>query len=136
MISIPAKVISDWSKPLLEGGLGPGSSSKYLARVLLESAAQRYKIDSEQTLRAAHRPAAKTAAPWSKPTGGSTYRVSRDSRFFAQLLQESKSESYRDWMLSYMSAVTCPACRGQRLRPESRRSRSLPYPSPTSPRSP
>ena len=26
----PAKVITDWSKPLLDGGLGPGSSSQYL----------------------------------------------------------------------------------------------------------
>jgi excinuclease ABC subunit A len=28
----PAKVITDWSKPLLDGGLGPGSSSQYLAQ--------------------------------------------------------------------------------------------------------
>ncbi len=26
----PAKVISDWSRPLLDGGLGPGSASQYL----------------------------------------------------------------------------------------------------------
>ena len=26
----PAKVITDWSKPLLDGGLGPGSASQYL----------------------------------------------------------------------------------------------------------
>jgi excinuclease ABC subunit A len=26
----PAKVINDWSKPLLDGGLGPGSASQYL----------------------------------------------------------------------------------------------------------
>ena len=30
----PAKVISDWSKPLLDGGLGPGSASQNLIRTL------------------------------------------------------------------------------------------------------
>src|SRR5260370_30650854 len=30
----PAKVINDWSKPLLEGGLGPGSASQGLIRQL------------------------------------------------------------------------------------------------------
>ena len=40
----PAKVITDWSKPLLDGGLGPGSSSQYLLK-LVHLAADRYKID-------------------------------------------------------------------------------------------
>ena len=40
----PAKVITDWSKPLLDGGLGPGSSSQYLLK-LVHLAAERYKID-------------------------------------------------------------------------------------------
>jgi excinuclease ABC subunit A len=40
----PAKVITDWSKPLFDGGLGPGSTSQYLIR-LVQLAADRYKID-------------------------------------------------------------------------------------------
>jgi len=40
----PAKVITDWSKPLLDGALGPGSASQYLLK-LIQLAAQRYKID-------------------------------------------------------------------------------------------
>src|SRR6266481_1663628 len=40
----PAKLIVDWSKPLLEGALGPGSGSTYLQR-LIEIAAQVYKLD-------------------------------------------------------------------------------------------
>ena len=36
----PAKIIADWSKPLLDGGLGPGSGSQYLQR-LISIAAQR-----------------------------------------------------------------------------------------------
>src|SRR5438270_13209017 len=38
--------------------------------------------------------------------------------FLRQNLEESTSESYREWLLAYMSATVCPACRGQRLRPE------------------
>jgi excinuclease ABC subunit A len=30
----PAKVITDWSKPLLDGGLGPGSASQGLIHSL------------------------------------------------------------------------------------------------------
>ena len=45
----PAKVITDWSKPLLDGGLGPGSSSQYLLK-LIHLAADRYKIDLEAPL--------------------------------------------------------------------------------------
>ena len=37
-------IITDWSKPLLDGGLGPGSSSHYLVK-LMQLAAVRYKID-------------------------------------------------------------------------------------------
>ncbi len=31
----------------------------------------------------------------------------------------ARSEGYRDWLLDHMSATTCPACHGKRLRPES-----------------
>src|SRR3954453_17448195 len=40
----PAKVIVDWSKPLLDGGLGPGSGSTYLQR-MVELAAAAYGWD-------------------------------------------------------------------------------------------
>ena len=40
----PAKVITDWSKPLLDGGLGPGSASQYILR-LIHLAAERYSIN-------------------------------------------------------------------------------------------
>ncbi len=45
----PAKVITDWSKPLLDGGLGPGSASQYLLK-LIHLAADRYKIDLKTAL--------------------------------------------------------------------------------------
>src|SRR6201992_4367017 len=114
----PAKVITDWSKPLLDGALGPGSASQYLLK-LIGLAAQRYKIDlskpfeklpEKQRDLLLYGPG-KSEAPRTGFHGILAYL--RDS------LEESKSESYRDWLLNYMSASTCPACKGRRLRPES-----------------
>ncbi len=114
----PAKVITDWSKPLLEGALGPGSGSQYLAK-LVRLAADRYKIpigkpfeelpEKQQRL-LLHGPSAQES-----PRTGfhGVFAWLRDT------LEETKSETYRDWMLNYMSAAQCPVCRGRRLRPES-----------------
>ena len=43
----PAKTITDWSKPLLDGAMGPGSASQYLLR-LIKLAAEKYKINIKQ----------------------------------------------------------------------------------------
>jgi excinuclease ABC subunit A len=114
----PAKIITDWSKPLLDGALGPGSASQYLIR-LIQLAAQRYKIDlkkpfeqlsqKDQDLLLLGPPSAE--APRTGFHGILAYL--RDS------LEEARSDAYREWMMQYMSASECPACHGQRLRPES-----------------
>ncbi len=114
----PAKVITDWSKPLLDGALGPGSGSQYLQR-LIGIAAQKYKIDlkqpfeqlsfKQQELLLCGPP--QTEAPRTGFHGILAYL--RDS------LEEAKSDTYREWMMQYMSASECPACKGRRLRPES-----------------
>ncbi|MFT4111958.1 excinuclease ABC subunit UvrA [Silvibacterium sp.] len=114
----PAKIINDWSKPLLDGALGPGSSSQYLLK-LIKLAADRYKIDlkkpfeelpqKQQDLLLYGPP--KSEAPRTGFHGILSYL--RDS------LEESKSDAYREWMMQYMSASVCPACKGRRLRPES-----------------
>ncbi|MGC2399776.1 MAG: excinuclease ABC subunit UvrA [Acidobacteriaceae bacterium] len=113
----PAKVVTDWSKPLTDGALGPGGGSQYLNR-LLQLAAQRYKIDLSKPFEDLPERQQKLLlygpgqeAPRTGFHGILAYL--RDS------LEESKSESYRDWLLNYMSATICPACQGQRLRPES-----------------
>ena len=114
----PAKVVTDWSKPLTDGALGPGGGSVYLAK-LLNLAAQRYKIDLHQPfedLSEKHQKLllygpGREEAPRTGFHGIIAWL--RDS------LEESKSESYRDWLLNYMSATTCPTCQGRRLRPES-----------------
>ena len=43
---------------------------------------------------------------------------SADLAYLKQVLEESTSQGYRDFLLHYMSATQCPACHGQRLRPE------------------
>jgi len=40
----PARTITDWSKPLLDGAMGPGSGSTYLLN-LIKLAAEKYKIN-------------------------------------------------------------------------------------------
>jgi excinuclease ABC subunit A len=114
----PAKVITDWSKPLLDGGLGPGSSSQYLLK-LVHLAADRYDIDlklpfedlppRQQHILVYGPP--KNEAPRTGFHGILTYL--RDS------IDEARSDTYREYMMSYMSATPCPVCRGKRLRPES-----------------
>ncbi len=114
----PAKVITDWSKPLLDGGLGPGSASQYLLR-LINLAADRYKIDlkvpfedlpARQQHILVYGPP-KNEAPRTGFHGILTYL--RDT------IEEARSEGYREYMMNFMSATPCPVCRGKRLRPES-----------------
>jgi excinuclease ABC subunit A len=114
----PAKVIKDWSKPLLDGGLGPGSASQYLIR-LIGLAAQRYKIDLKKPFEQLPQKQqelllygpGRAEAPRTGFHGILAYL--RDS------MEDSKHEAWREAMMEYMSASICPACKGQRLRPES-----------------
>ena len=39
--------------------------------------------------------------------------------YLKQMLDDSTSDTYREYLLDYMSATKCPACQGKRLRPES-----------------
>ena len=114
----PAKTISDWSKPLLDGAMGPGSSSQYLLR-LIKLAAEKYKINLKQ--------------PFSDLTkdqqqlllyGPPRNEVGRTGfhgilNWLRDTLEDTKSEGYREYMMQFMSATECPKCHGRRLRPES-----------------
>jgi excinuclease ABC subunit A len=115
----PAKVIADWSRPLLEGGLGPGAGSSVIQRGLMR-AAEHYGFDLKtpferlplkfQNLvlygRNPEQPKAHSVFPGVLP---------QLERWYG----ESTSENYREWYSQYMSAVPCPKCHGKRLRPES-----------------
>jgi excinuclease ABC subunit A len=114
----PAKVIVDWSKPLLEGGLGPGSGSTYLQR-MLDIATEAYSFDLRTPFEKL--PAKTQNLILYGPDKGEPRRAGWQGvlAFLKQNLEESSSESYREWLLEYMSPTECPACHGQRLRPES-----------------
>ena len=117
----PSKVIVDWSKPLLDGGLGPGSSSQNLMRSL-HLVVQAYGFD--------------LTTPFEKfpdkiqnlLLNGEPQRAGQSGRrtgflgilgHLKQNLEASTSDTYRDYLLDFMSATECFVCHGQRLRPES-----------------
>ncbi|MGD0362657.1 MAG: excinuclease ABC subunit UvrA [Bryobacteraceae bacterium] len=106
----PGKAIVDFSKPLLEGGLGPGAGSAYM-RHRLGEAAKALRID--------------LGTPFDQfPKKVQTALLEGSNGFpgilkiLAQTYEES-SEGYREWLTEYMSPAECPACHGKRLRPAS-----------------
>jgi excinuclease ABC subunit A len=112
----PAKMINDWSKPLLEGGLGPGSASQNLIHQLqIVAAAHGFDLatpveklpDKIQNL-----------LFYGEQGKGRTGFLGIFG-YLRQTLEESTSEGYRDWLVEHMSPTECPACHGKRLRPES-----------------
>ena len=114
----PAKVISDWSKPLLDGGLGPGSASQYLLR-LIHIAAERYKIDLKTPFE--DLPPKQQHILVYGPPKGEAPRTGFHGvlQYLRDSVEEARSDGYRDYMMTFMSATPCPVCRGKRLRPES-----------------
>ena len=113
----PAKVIVDWSKPLLEGGLGPGSASQNLIRMLQITAAA-HGFDLSTVFDKLPERIQNLLLYGEAGKGGKTGFVGIVA-YLKRVMNESTSDGYRDFLLDYMSATECPACRGQRLRPES-----------------
>jgi excinuclease ABC subunit A len=129
----PAKVIADWTRPLFDGGLGPGSGSTILKRTLelgayahgfdLDTPFEKYPARVQNLLLygypssgAKKVPGQAAEKPSSKDKG---FRFQGVLKFLENNFEESSSDSYREWMTQYMSATLCSACLGRRLRPES-----------------
>ncbi|MBZ5516365.1 MAG: excinuclease ABC subunit UvrA [Acidobacteriia bacterium] len=115
----PAKVIVDWSRPLLEGGLGPGGGSSFLRRSL-QRAAEEFRFDLKTPFDQFPRRLQNLLlygrqSEFGRTGPGFVGIIPQLERWYA----ESSSESYREWFEQYMSAVPCPKCEGKRLRPES-----------------
>ena len=106
----PGKAIVDFSRPLLEGGLGPGAGSAYM-RHLLAEAAKAMKIDLGTPFDQFPKKVQSALLDGSNGFPGIL-------KILAQTYQES-SEGYREWLTEYMSPAECPACHGKRLRPAS-----------------
>ncbi len=130
----PAKVVTDWTRPLFDGGLGPGSSSAILKRTLeLAAYAHGFDLDipfekllvrTQNLILYGYPPTGapgnsndNSQKPKNQPEKG--FRFHGVLKFLERNFEESNSDSYREWMTQYMSATLCSACHGRRLRPES-----------------
>jgi excinuclease ABC subunit A len=105
-----AKVIADSTKPLLDGGLGPGAGSWQMQQ-RLEELAKKNRINLSKPFEELTKKARETLVEGAGGLPGilaildETYQAS--------------SEAYREWLTDYMSPAECPACHGKRLRPAS-----------------
>ena len=116
----PAKIVVDWSKPLFDGGLGPGSGSAYLQRTLW-IAAEAYGFDLDLPFDKMSRKVQNLILRGNPKVGG-TEEGLHFQGVIGHLeagLEESRSDSYREWLTQYMSPVPCAVCNERRLRPES-----------------
>jgi excinuclease ABC subunit A len=114
----PAKTITDWSKPLLDGAMGPGSGSAYLLR-LIKLFAEKYKINIKQPFEdlTTEQQNLFLYGPPRNEAGRTGFHGIFN--YLRANLEDTKSEGYREYMMQYMSATLCPVCKGRRLRPES-----------------
>jgi excinuclease ABC subunit A len=113
----PAKVINDWSKPLLEGALGPGSASQNLINQIKIVAAA-YGIDLSTPFEKLPEKIQNLFFYGEPEKRGKTGFLGVFG-YLKNALADSSSETYSDWLMEHMSATECPACHGKRLRPES-----------------
>lgn len=113
----PAKVINDWSKPLLEGALGPGSASQNLIHQIKIVAAA-YGVDLSTAFEKFPEKI-QNLFLYGEPEGRGKTGFLGVFGYLKNSLESSTSETYRDWLMEHMSATECPACHGKRLRPES-----------------
>src|SRR5467141_2073633 len=129
----PGRIINDWSRPLFDGGLGPGSGSAILKRTLelgayahgfdLETPFEKFPARIQNMLLYGYPPS--NARAGEKESAGKKSKTDKGFRFPGILkflernFEESNSDTYREWITQYMSATLCGTCHGRRLRPES-----------------
>jgi excinuclease ABC subunit A len=97
----PGKVIVDASKPLLEGGLGPGASSAWVQEAIQETGFDLSRPFDDL------------------PKKTQTTLLGKVTEILQESYDKSPHEGYREWLTQYMSPLTCPTCHGKRLKPES-----------------
>jgi excinuclease ABC subunit A len=130
----PDLVVPDPSLTIAEGALAPwaGSSSAYYEQVIT-AIADKYGVDLETPWYELDRDARDL---YLFGTGGDRIQVTYRNRYgrrrsyatqfegivpnLERRYRETESELQREKIEEYMSMVPCPACKGARLRPESR----------------
>ena len=112
-----AKVIVDWSKPILDGGLGPGSASQNLVRSI-QLLVQAYGFNLATPFEKFPDKIQNLLLNGEPQRGGKTGFLGILGHL-KQNLESSTSDTYREYLLDFMSATECSVCHGKRLRPES-----------------
>jgi excinuclease ABC subunit A len=134
----PSKVIVDWTRPLFEGALGPGSGSVFLKRnIELGAMAHGFNLSTPfekfprevQNLILYGNPPSNAKSNGHGSVGVRGAKSSGKALpglhfqgvigFLESNFEESGSDTYREWITQYMSPVPCAVCGEQRLRPES-----------------
>jgi excinuclease ABC subunit A len=135
-----AKVIVDWSKPLFDGGLGPGAGSTFVQRTM-ELAAYAHGFDLSKPFETLPKrvqnmilygyPPKEPSADPANTADAAAEKIKRRTEkksglhfqgiltMLEQNFEDSKSDTYREWMTQYMSPISCSVCKELRLRPES-----------------
>ena len=103
-----AKVIVDPSRPLLDGGLGPGGSSRFMLHSL-SSVAAKLKIPIEKPF---------SELPLEIADSRSRTPAHRDHGALSTRSKKPARRIANDYM-HYMSPSACPVCLGRRLKPSS-----------------
>ena len=116
----PAKIVVDRSKPLFEGGLGPGGGSANLQRTI-KLAGVAHGFDVSLPFDQLPRKTQNLILYGNHANGKSikTLEFQGVIEFLESNLEETTSDSYREWLTQYMSPVPCKTCQTRRLRPES-----------------
>jgi excinuclease ABC subunit A len=129
----PSKIITDWTRPLFDGGLGPGSGSAILKRTLelggyahgfnLETPFEKFPARIQNMILYGYPPTngrfSEKEPTGKKQKGPKSFRFPGILKFLERNFEESGSDTYREWITQYMSATLCSVCHGKRLRPES-----------------
>ncbi len=102
----PVKMIVDPSRPLLDGGLGPGGTSHFMS-LALNPIAMRLKIPIEKPF---------DSLPQKSQTALLDAAIGIMERYLAQ---DKTSDAFREYYMRYMSPSACPDCKGRRLKPSS-----------------
>jgi excinuclease ABC subunit A len=114
----PAKVISDWSRPLFKGGLAAGGTSGHMQRNL-ERGAELYKFDLSTPFEKFPRRVQNIILFGGTESPRKTKGFMGIIPLLDRWVSSSPSEALHEWYQQYMSPTVCHACQGKRLRPES-----------------
>ncbi len=133
----PSKIIVDWTRPLFEGGLGPGAGSVFLKRNL-ELGAMAHGFDLSVPFEKMPRETQNLVFYGNPPSNAKDHSGNGGAKkrgkaakgipglhfqgvvgFLETSFEESSSDNYREWITQYMSPVPCAVCGERRLRPES-----------------